>query len=240
MRPNNAVRSYCIWGTDKIIYGPVDLPTLVNWVQEERVTADTWINLLEQDTWEKAAGIEELKMFFQTSAATHATAPTLHTIDGTSITPKPGTLRRVRILAGLSDAQLERFARYTELQPVRQWTEIVKQGSPGDAMYLVLEGEVRVRMIIGGKESILATLAAGEFFGEVALFDHGPRSADVVANQDSLLLKISAGAFQRLVGEAPDQAAPFLFAICQTLIARIRADNKRFRDSIAFMRTLEP
>ena len=101
-------------------------------------------------------------------------------------------------------------------------------------------GEVRVRMIIGGKESILATLAAGEFFGEVALFDHGPRSADVVANQDSLLLKISAGAFQRLVGEAPDQAAPFLFAICQTLIARIRADNKRYRDSIAFVRTMEP
>ena len=52
--------------------------------------------------------------------------------------------------------------------------------------------------------------------------------------------KISAGAFQRLVGEAPDQAAPFLFAICQTLIARIRADNRRYRDSIAFVRTMEP
>ena len=94
--------------------------------------------------------------------------------------------------------------------------------------------------MLAGKESILATLAAGEFFGEVALFDHGPRSADVVANQDGLLLKIAAGAFQRLVSEAPDQAAPFLFAICQTLIARIRADNKRFRDSIAFVRTMEP
>ena len=240
MQPINDAPAYCIWGVDKVVYGPVDLPMLVNWVQEERVTAGHWIYRQDTDTWQKAAQVPELKMFFQTSAANHATAPTLRTLDGTSITPKPATLRRVRILAGLNDAQLERFARFTELQPVRQWTEIVKQGSPGDAMYLVLEGEVRVRMIIGGKESILATLAAGEFFGEVALFDHGPRSADVVANQDSLLLKISAGAFQRLVGEAPDQAAPFLFAICQTLIARIRADNKRYRDSIAFVRTMEP
>jgi CRP-like cAMP-binding protein len=156
------------------------------------------------------------------------------------VTPRPGALRRIRILAGLTDAQLERFARFTELYPVPRWTEIVKQGSPGDSMYLVLEGEVRVRLMIAGKESVLATLAAGEFFGEVALFDHGPRSADVVANQDSLLLKIPAGAFQRFLGEAPEPAASFLFAMCKTLIARIRADNKRFRDSIALMRTMEP
>jgi len=239
VQPDNEAPGYSIWGVDKVVYGPVDLPMLVNWVQEERVTADSWIYRQDTDSWQKAALIPELRIFFQTSL-TDATAPTLRTLHGTSITPKPGTLRQIRILAGMDDAQLERFARFTELQPVRQWTEIVKQGSPGDAMYLVLEGEVRVRMIIGGKESILATLAAGEFFGEVALFDHGPRSADVVANQDGLLLKIAAGAFQRLVSEAPDQAAPFLFAICQTLIARIRADNKRFRDSIAFMRTLEP
>jgi len=234
---DNDAPGYSIWGVDKVVYGPVDLPMLVNWVQEERVTADSWIYLQDTDAWQKAAHIPELKMFFQTRGATHATEPTL---DTTSMTLRPGTLRRVRILAGLNDAQLERFVRFTELQPMRQSTEIVKQGSPGDAMFLVLEGEVRVRLMIAGKESILATLVAGEFFGEVALFDHGPRSADVVANQDGLLLKIAAGAFQRLVSEAPDQAAPFLFAICQTLIARIRADNKRFRDSIAFMRTLEP
>ena len=237
MQTNNEAPAYSIWGVDKVVYGPVDLPMLVNWVQEERVTADSWIYLQDTDAWQKAAHIPELKMFFQTRGATHATEPTL---DTTSMTLRPGTLRRVRILAGLNDAQLERFGRISELHPVRQWTEIVKQGSPGDGMYLMLEGEVRVRLMIGGKESILATLATGEFFGEVALFDHGPRSADVVANQDSLLLKIPAGAFQRFLSEAPDQAASFLFAMCKTLIARIRADNKRFRDSIALMRTMEP
>lgn len=64
-------------------------------------------------------------------------------------------------------------------------------------------------------------------------------SADVVANQDCVLLKISAGSFQRLVSEAPDLAAPFLFAIGKTLTARIRADNKRYQDSIAFRQAAE-
>jgi len=240
MQANNEAPGYSIWGVDKVVYGPVDLPILVNWVQEERVTADCWIHREDTDAWLKAAHIPELKMFFQPGAASHATALTLGAPLDTALTPRPGALRRIRILAGLTDAQLERFARFTELHTVRQSTEIVKQGSPGDGMYLVLEGEVRVRLMIGGKESVLATLAVGEFFGEVALFDHGPRSADVVANEDSLLLKIPAGAFPRFLSEAPDQAASFLFAMCKTLIARIRADNKRFRDSIALMRTMEP
>ncbi|MBI3191334.1 MAG: cyclic nucleotide-binding domain-containing protein, partial [Pedosphaera parvula] len=96
--------------------------------------------------------------------------------------------------------------------------------------------EVRVRMMIAGKETILVTLSAGEFFGEISLFDHGPRSADVIANLDTLLVKISAGAFQKLAGEAPDLSTPFLLAIGRTLTSRIRADNKRFRDSVSFAR----
>ncbi|PYL00468.1 MAG: hypothetical protein DME18_05725 [Verrucomicrobia bacterium] len=239
MKPDNAAPGYYVWSVDNIVYGPVDLPELVNWVQQEWVTADSWIFLQEQDHWLKADQIEPLKMFFQPRSAPRPPSLTLGAPGGVSITLKLGSLRRVRILAGLTDQQLERFVGLMELHPVRQWTEIVKQDSPGDAMYLVLEGEVRVRMMIAGKETILVTLAPGEFFGEVALFDHGPRSADVVANKDGLLLKISASAFQKLATEAPDLAAPFLFAVAQTLVARIRADNKRYRDSIAFARTVQ-
>ena len=149
---------------------------------------------------------------------------------------KPGTLRRVKIFAEMSDEQLERFIHFMEVMQVRQWTELVKQGQHGDAMFLLLEGELRVRMMIDGKESVLVTLNPGEFFGEISLFDQGPRSADVVANKDSVLLKISDVSFQRLLTEAPELAAPFLFAMSRTLTARIRADNKRYRDSVQFAR----
>jgi CRP-like cAMP-binding protein len=237
MDPANDAPGFLIWGIDNVVYGPVDLPTLINWVREDRVTADTWVYLQEPGQWEKAARIPELSMFFQRTPGAKTQVTLLSPDTGTHIHINPASLRRVKILSALSDQQLERFLSLMQPQRARQWEEIAKEGSPGDAMYLLLEGEVRVRLIIAGKESILATLSAGEFFGEVALFDHGPRSADVVANTECLLLKIPTGSFQRLVQELPDLAAPFLYAIGRTLIARIRADNKRYRDSIAFART---
>ena len=114
-----------------------------------------------------------------------------------------------------------------ELQNVPQWSVVVRQGEPGDAMFLILDGELRARIMVGEKETILATFGPGDFFGDMSLFDHGPRSADVVANVDSTLLKISAVAFERLAHEAPALATPFLQATSRTLAARIRADNKR-------------
>ncbi len=241
MEPNTAGVGFKIWAVDNVVYGPVELPTLVTWVKDQRVTAATWIYSEQADAWLKATAVPELKMFFQpkgTSAAPGAQAKAGKDVseDTAMYAVRPGTLRRVKIFADLQDAQLQRFVQFMEVMRSRQFTEIVKQGDHGDAMYLVLEGELRVRMMISGKETVLVTLNAGDFFGEISLFDQGPRSADVVANQDSLLLKISAAAFQKLQTDAPDLAAPFMFAICKTLTARIRADNKRYRDSVNFAR----
>lgn len=210
---------FFIWGIDDAPYGPVELPTLVNWIKDERVVADTWVFARRVGSWQRAADIAELKMFFgqKTTAAPGAPARTI----------TPGSLRRIKILADLNDAQLEHLTDFMELQRVPQWTVVVKQGDPGDAMYLILEGELRARVVVGDQEMILSTFGPGEFFGDMSLFDHGPRSADVVANVDCTLIKISAAAFDRLTREAPALATPFLQATSRTLAARIRADNKR-------------
>ena len=237
MEPTTSGTGFKIWAVDNVVYGPVELPVLIDWVKDERVTANTWVFSEKDDSWSRAKGVAELRMFFQPKQASRTASA------GSGVSPdtaagvlKPGSLRRVKIFADFTDPQLERFIQFMELQQVRQWTEVVKQGQLGDAMYLVLEGELRVRMMIGGKETILVTLGPGEFFGEISLFDRGPRSADVVANQDSVLLKIAASALETLLKEAPDLAAPFLFAMSKTLMARIRADNKRYKDSVTFAR----
>lgn len=229
---------YKIWAVDNVVYGPVELPLLVSWVSEERVTADTWVYSEQQDTWAKASQCPELKMFFQEEAAADL-PPTPGTAALAKVMPnfKPGVLRRVKIFANMSDAELARFVEYMELKSVRQFSEVVRQGEPGDSMYMVLEGEVRVRLMINDRETILATLLAGEFFGEISLFDHGPRSADVVANTPVSLLKVSAASFHKLAADAPELATPFLLAMGRTLTGRIRADNKRYRDSVNFART---
>ena len=231
---------YKIWAVDNVVYGPVELPTLVNWVKEERVTGDTWVFAERHNQWQKASALPELLIFFRSSGSGTTgigdTAFKIKAAGASVLGIKSGALRRVKIFGGMTDEQLTRFTEFMELISVRQFTEIIRQGEPGDAMYLVLEGEVRVRLMIGGKESLLAVLSAGDFFGEIALFDHGPRSADVVANSESVLLKISASAFQRLAQEHPDLATPFLLGIGKTLTSRIRADNKRYKDSVNFAR----
>jgi len=219
---------YNIWAADNVVYGPVELPVLISWIKDERVLATTWVYDNQNDRWRKAAQIAELQLFFRLRSGTDAA------IDKSMITP--GMLRRVKALADLSDNQLERFAHFMEPMRVGPWAHIVKQGETDDSMYLVLEGELRVRLMIGGKETILATLASGECFGEIALFDRGPRSADVLSNKESVLLKITAEAFEKLRRDAPELSAPILFSISKTLAARIRADNKRIKDSVNFAR----
>jgi CRP-like cAMP-binding protein len=140
---------------------------------------------------------------------------------------KPGSLRRIKILADLKDNQLAHLAEYMEFQEVNQWSVLFAQGDASDSMFLVLAGELRARSVVDGRETILATFGPGDFFGDMALFDHGPRSADLVANVDSTLLKITSVAFERLTREAPALATPFLQATARTMSARIRADNKR-------------
>jgi CRP-like cAMP-binding protein len=211
------LNDFFIWGIDDSPYGPVELPTLVNWIKDERVLADTWVFARRDSTWQRAAEIPELKMFFGKKFS--------RSVDGQAITP--GILRRIKILADLNDAQLSHLSDFLEVQRVPQWDVVVRLGDPGDAMYFVLEGELRARVLVGERETILSTFGPGEFFGDIALFDHGPRSADVLANTDSVLLRLSSVAFNRLAKEAPALATPFLQATSRTLASRIRADNKR-------------
>jgi CRP/FNR family cyclic AMP-dependent transcriptional regulator len=224
---------FIVWGIDQTAYGPVELPALVAWVKDERVTADTWVYAAQHASWQKAADVPELQMFFHSKReGTAAGAAAMTTPRGLD----PRALRRIKILASMTDDQLDRFAEFVEVEKIPQWSLIVKQGDPGDSMYFILEGELRARINVLGQETILATLSAGDFFGDISLFDRGPRSADVVANSDSLVVKISAAGFDRLATEAPDIATPFLRAVGRTLSARIRTDNKRFGDSVKFGR----
>lgn len=212
--------AYHIWGVDDSPYGPVELPVLIDWIRDERVVPETWVYSCAAGNWMRASELPELKAEFTLRFSSVPDAPQRVGI-------KPGSLRRIKILADLKDAQLAHLAEFMEMQEVPQWSVLFSLGDISDSMYLVLAGELRARTVVNGKETILSTFGPGEFFGDMALFDHGPRSADVVANVDSTLLKITSVSFDRLTREAPALATPFLQATARTLSARIRADNKR-------------
>jgi len=214
------MNEFFIWGIDDSPYGPVELPVLIDWISDERVLADTWVFARRDGSWQRAAEIPGLQAYFSQTIIPDSAASS-----GVGIAP--GSLRRIKILSQLNDAQLDRLAEFMELHQVPQWMAVVKQGDEGNGMFFILQGELRARVMVGEKETILATFGPGDFFGDMSLFDRGPRSADVIANVDSIVLKMSDVAFERLTREAPALATPFLQATARTLAARIRADNKR-------------
>jgi CRP/FNR family cyclic AMP-dependent transcriptional regulator len=224
---------YIVWNTDRTAQSPVELPTLVGWIRGGKVTADTWLFLVKGAMWQRAADVPELQMFFHADLSKQSSQ--FLSARGLDLQ----ALRRVRLLSYMTDEQLARFASFVEAERMPQGAVIVKQGDLGTAMYVLLEGEVSVRLNLNGLETELATLNPGDFFGDFSLFDHGPRSADVVANSTCLLLKISVDHFERIAREAPELATPFLRAIGKTLTTRIRTGNKHQGEAVKMAHALE-
>ena len=93
--------------------------------------------------------------------------------------------------------------------------EIFAEGEAGDALYLVLDGRVRVHR----QDRVIAELGERECFGEMALLDAAPRSATVTAVVDAHLLKISREDFQEILNEKPEIAS----GIIKVLTRRLRS-----------------
>ncbi|MEN9800081.1 MAG: hypothetical protein RL653_3778 [Pseudomonadota bacterium] len=93
--------------------------------------------------------------------------------------------------------------------------EIFAEGEAGDALYLVLDGRVRVHR----QDRVIAELGERECFGEMALLDAAPRSATVTALVDTDLLKISREDFREILNEKPEIAA----GIIKVLTRRLRS-----------------
>ncbi len=229
MQENPAVY-FRTWGNDNVSYGPVELPALVDWIRQGRVVRNTWVFREDKAEWSRAAEMSELKILFKSK--TPGAAPGAPTQGIT-----PGSLRRIKIFADMDERQLASFLQYMEVLKLLPNAPVFRKGERGDAMFCVIQGEVRARVMVGGRESTLSSMGVGECFGELAVLDESTRSADVVTNVESVLLKISAGALKRLFQEAPALAAPFLLGLNKTITTRVRNLTKRYEDSILFART---
>lgn len=99
---------------------------------------------------------------------------------------------------------------------------IFQEGSPGDDLFLLLGGTVRVHR--GDAE--LARLGPGEFFGEMALIDQAPRSASISTLEDALLLRLDRKTFFNLIRRESELAKKVLWNMLQVLSARLRTTNR--------------
>ena len=235
MAPDVSTVGYVIWGVDHAVYGPVELPTLVNWIKDERVVGDTWVFLERNSCWEKAERVPELKMFFHRRSGGMAGAQQGNwPVTGCSGL-SPAELRHIKILVCYNDSQLEQFMKGLTVLRVPAGTQLTRRGEAAGAMFIVVEGELRFRLPLTGDESASGSVQAGQFFGEISLFDQGARTADISTAVDSTLLKITASDFERMLAENPDLAAPFMAGLTKSLTCRIRSETRRYRDSVCYV-----
>jgi hypothetical protein len=225
----NIQRTYKVWAADDVVYGPIDFPLLSQWVREVRVTRENWIYTEQTESWSRAADLPELGLHFEEAEEILKPGTILGGADPLIPGVPVGTLQEVEAFKNMTDRQRGRFAQCLEVQKFSKFETLVKEGDPSGAMYIILEGVARVRKMIGGREDILATLSAGEMFGEMSLFDAQKRSADVVANSEGVLLRLSEDVMQEMVDKQAEVVVPFLVEVAKKLADRIRADNERHK-----------
>ncbi|MGL1891883.1 MAG: Crp/Fnr family transcriptional regulator [Spirochaetaceae bacterium] len=95
---------------------------------------------------------------------------------------------------------------------------------PGNEFFLIQTGSVRVVKVINGVEKTLDVLKAGEFFGEMAILENAPRSASIIAHEDSVLLEFNRDNFEMLMKGQPQLA----YNLLKILSKRIFDQRRRF------------
>ncbi|HEX4474895.1 MAG TPA: cyclic nucleotide-binding domain-containing protein [Polyangiaceae bacterium] len=152
----------------------------------------------------------------------------------TGVTEREDQLARVPFFDGLTRDSLSLIAQVTKEEAHGLGTKIFQYGDPGDKLFIILEGKVRIsREVSGMGEEALAVLGAGEVFGEMSLLDDSPRSADARAHERCRLLVITKDAFDDLLFLHKDLAYEVLWSCVRMLSTRLREMN----DKLAFLST---
>lgn len=159
--------------------------------------------------------------------------PTDETSSGTSHSRRAESehvtwLEGAELFRSLKPVALQRIARVTQEVTFDAGAPIFRHGDPGDKLWLLLEGKVRIaRDLHGLGEETLAILSAGQMFGEMALLDESPRSADAWAHTSCRLLTVPKDGFDDLLFTDRDLAYEVLWSMVRMLTSRLRETNDK-------------
>ena len=129
---------------------------------------------------------------------------------------------------GLSSKELRLLATFSSEEFFKSGQNIFSEGQKGDRLYIILEGEVRISKYIPGVgEEALAILERGDFFGEMALIDNAPRSADAKAHTDVTVLPIESRLLTDMLSRDVESSYQFLYILCKILSRRLREINMK-------------
>lgn len=130
------------------------------------------------------------------------------------------------LLHGLDRAEADRFLAQATLVRARAGDRIVREGEPGDTLYVLLSGLADV-VLDEAPSRPLAVLGAGDTFGEVGFLTAKPRTASVVARAPCELVVLSGDFLRRFIAREPAAAAKILLNLAQVLAARLAVSTRQ-------------
>ncbi len=145
-----------------------------------------------------------------------------------SIPEKIVHLKGIQIFEGLSVSELAAIASVMEEVVYPTGKDVIKEGEQGETMFMIINGEVSViKAKEGGDELELARIRAGDYFGEMALFEDQVRSATIRTEEETGVLVLHKREFTEIVREYPQIA----LHICRVLSGRLRELHEKVRRS---------
>ncbi|MFO0556302.1 MAG: cyclic nucleotide-binding domain-containing protein [Polyangiaceae bacterium] len=137
-------------------------------------------------------------------------------------------LSKVALFSGLTQPALEMIARIATEESHKVGTVLFEHGQVGEKLYVILEGRVRIgRNVPGMGEEALAIFGPGAVFGEMALIDSAPRSADARVHERCRLLALPKDSFEDLLFLHKDLAYEVLWSFVRMLTVRLRETNDK-------------
>jgi CRP/FNR family cyclic AMP-dependent transcriptional regulator len=138
-------------------------------------------------------------------------------------------LQAIPIFAGLTTTALTEIACAVEETVFHKDDIIVREGEPGNRMFIIGRGSVEVVKYLGrSRETVLAVLLPKDFLGEMSIIDCVARSASVRAKEETTLLAIKGIDLYHLFQKHPDQYAIMMLNIARDISRRLRALDERF------------
>jgi CRP/FNR family cyclic AMP-dependent transcriptional regulator len=138
-------------------------------------------------------------------------------------------VRQAPLFAALDDGAAQSLRSTMTRVEVPRGEAIFHEGDPGDRLYVIVEGKIKLGRASGdGRENLLAVLGPGEMFGELSLFDPGPRNATGTAVADSVLIGMGSDDLDQWLRGRPDVARHLLRALAR----RLRRTNEALADLV--------
>ena len=139
-------------------------------------------------------------------------------------------LKKVALFESLLPEQLQLIAHIVEEVTVKPSTKICAEGDKADRFYFIVQGKVRIsKQVPGIGEEALTILEPGDYFGEMALIEEMPRSADAISNTPCVLGSISKVRFDELLFMNKELAYDLLWTFVRVLSSRLRETNEKMR-----------